>query len=61
MNAATYLGIGFIGAMVLLFLGLKLGGAIDWDWIWVFAPIWGPLAFAATVFAVVWVAIWRGL
>lgn len=35
-------GIGFIGALQLLFIGLKLGGVISWSWWLVMAPtlIW---------------------
>lgn len=33
-------GIGFAGALTLLFIGLKLGGVIDWSWWWVLSPIW---------------------
>lgn len=40
-------GIGTILAIV--FMVLKLTGNIDWAWIWVFAPIWIPLALAAGV------------
>lgn len=25
-----------------LFITLKLGGKIDWPWIWVLSPIWLP-------------------
>ena len=32
--------IGFIGALQLLFIGLKLGHVIDWSWFWVLAPTW---------------------
>lgn len=46
-------GIGFFGAMFLLFLGLKLGGVIDWPWIWVFAPLWGPVVLALAIIAIV--------
>lgn len=47
-------GIGFFGALALLFIGLKLGGVITWSWVWVLAPLWGPfaLAFVITLFAV---------
>ena len=24
----------------ILFIGLKLGGVIDWSWVWVLAPFW---------------------
>lgn len=26
-------GIGFLGALALLFIGLKLGGVINWSWL----------------------------
>ena len=33
-------GIGFTGALTILFVALKLCGVIDWSWVWVLAPIW---------------------
>lgn len=30
----------FWDGLQLLFIGLKLAGAIDWRWFWVFAPAW---------------------
>ena len=36
-------GIGFGGALALLFIGLKLGGVIEWSWLWVLSPLWIPL------------------
>jgi len=30
--------------LFVLFLGLKLGHVIDWNWWWVFAPLWMPFA-----------------
>ena len=42
-------GIGFAGAMFLLFLGLKLCGVIAWSWWWVFAPLWVPVALTVAV------------
>lgn len=44
--------IGFPGLLGLLFIGLKLGGVIDWSWWWVLLPIYGPLAVALVVFCV---------
>lgn len=32
--------IGFVGALTLLFIGLKLCNVIAWDWVWVLSPIW---------------------
>lgn len=37
-------GIGFTGALAILFIGLKLGDVIDWSWLWVLSPIWIPVA-----------------
>jgi hypothetical protein len=37
-------GIGFGGLLAILFIGLKLGGVINWSWLWVLLPIWLPLA-----------------
>jgi hypothetical protein len=42
-------GVGFGGALTLLFVGLKLGGAIDWSWWWVLSPIWIGPGLAALV------------
>jgi hypothetical protein len=39
-------GIGFAGALALLFIGLKLGHAITWSWWWVLSPLWGGLALS---------------
>lgn len=33
-------GIGFFGALALLFIALKLLGVITWSWWWVLSPIW---------------------
>jgi hypothetical protein len=35
-------GITFLGGLLLLFVGLKLGGKIDWSWVWVMSPAWVP-------------------
>lgn len=37
-------GIGFIGALTILFIGLKLGHVITWSWLWVLSPLFiGPI------------------
>jgi hypothetical protein len=36
-------GIGFFGLLGIVFIVLKLCKVIDWDWLWVLAPLWGPL------------------
>lgn len=51
-NSNSSGGIGFLGALFLLFLGLKLGGVIDWSWWWVTAPIWGVFALGVVILLV---------
>jgi len=46
-------GIGFWGALTLLFIAFKITGYIDWSWIWVLAPLWGPIALMLVVAFVV--------
>lgn len=45
-------GIGFVGALALLFIGLKLTGHIAWPWLWVLAPLWVPLAVVIVLAAI---------
>lgn len=33
-------GIGFVGALTIAFIVLKLVGVISWSWLWVLSPIW---------------------
>lgn len=34
---------GFLNLLCILFIGLKLGGVINWSWWWVLAPLWAPV------------------
>lgn len=45
------IGGGFLGLLTILFIGLKLGNVIDWDWVWVLSPIW--ISFIVIVLIVV--------
>jgi len=56
-------GIGFFGALFLIFLWLKLNPGSnfdtpvqDWSWWWVTAPLWGPLVLALAIFAVAFIS-----
>lgn len=54
-------GIGFAGALTLLFIGLKLGDVIAWSWWWVLSPAWISAGIAVVVLLVmVAVALVRG-
>lgn len=48
-------GIGFLGALGLLFIGLKLAGIITWAWLWVLMPLWPGLIAIAIV--LVWFVV----
>lgn len=52
-------GIGFFGALALLFIALKLLGVISWSWWWVLSPIWiGALLTIAILIALYLWAKW---
>jgi len=39
----------FLRGLLLLFIGLKLTGYIDWSWWWVMMPIWMPLSLGVVL------------
>jgi len=45
-------GVGFTGLLTLLFIGLKLGGIIDWSWWWVLSPLWISFLIALILIAI---------
>jgi hypothetical protein len=48
-NSKSSGNLGTLGALGLLFVGLKLCGVIDWPWLWVTAPFWGGLALVLAI------------
>lgn len=42
MNDSISRLVGFISTMIVILVGMKLGGAIDWSWWLVLAPVWVP-------------------
>lgn len=40
----TYSGIGFFGALQIVFIVLKLTGTIGWSWFWVLSPLMAQVA-----------------
>lgn len=48
-------GVSFFGLLAVLFIGLKLTGHINWSWLWVLAPIWGPFAFVVLIIITIFV------
>lgn len=54
-------GIGFVGALTILFIALKLLQKINWSWWWVLSPIWicgavvlGILVIVGVILLIVW-------
>lgn len=48
-NSTRNGGIGFFGALGILFIALKLCGVVDWEWWIVLAPIWGSILAAILI------------
>ena len=38
-------GLRFTSVLLIIFITLKLVGAIDWSWIWVLSPVWISFMF----------------
>lgn len=47
--------LGFISALTLIFITLKLCGVIAWTWVWVLSPIWLSIVFFFAVLLIVFV------
>ena len=51
-NSVSASGIGFGGLLTILFIGLKLTHFIDWPWVWVLFPLWGPVVAILVILAI---------
>lgn len=45
-------GISLFTLLAVLFIGLKLTHYINWSWLWVLSPIWGPFVFVIILLAI---------
>ena len=50
-------GIGFCGVLAIVFIVLKLTKLIAWDWLWVLAPIWIPVALGGIFFVLFFIIV----
>ena len=52
----------FMQGLALLLIGLKLTGYIDWSWLQVLAPLWGPstLFSLGDAFLYLWLRLTKG-
>jgi len=41
--------------LTLLFIGLKLGKIITWNWIWVLSPLWGPFVLFCLFLLIIYI------
>ncbi len=48
---------GAMAVLTVVFVCLKLGGAIDWSWWIVLGPLWIPLAIGIAFYAGMWIAM----
>ena len=39
-TSVKFHGIGFVGALTIVFIVLKLTKVINWSWVWVLSPLW---------------------
>ena len=54
-------GIGFCGALTLLFIALKLLNVTvvaNWSWWWVFAPLWIPTVVVLGILLIIFIIAW---
>ena len=45
-------GIGFVGALTLIFITLKLLDKISWGWLWVLSPMWISLSIGIVLLVI---------
>jgi hypothetical protein len=53
-------GIGFFGALTLIFIVLKLCNVINWSWLWVLSPLWLPFSIVMVCLVVVLIILFYG-
>lgn len=46
-------GLGFVSALQIAFIVLKLCNVINWSWLWVLSPTWIPTILGIIIFAVI--------
>lgn len=54
-NVNVSSGIGFMEALQIVFIVLKLVKAINWSWIWVLSPTWIPLLITIICLLIAWI------
>lgn len=52
-NTEETINLSFLGMLAIVFITLKLTGAITWSWLWVLSPLWVGFALCAIITTVV--------
>jgi hypothetical protein len=47
----------FLFALTIIFTAAKILGHFNYSWLWVFSPLWIPIAIMAGASLLVWVAL----
>ena len=55
-SSSSSSGIGFSGALTVLFVGLKLTHVISWPWLWVLSPLWISALIAIAILTIILIA-----
>lgn len=50
-------GLGVVSILQIIFIVLKLTENLDWNWWWVFSPIWIPAALFFVVFFTMFIVV----
>lgn len=60
-KTVTVSGIGFTGLLTIAFIVLKLCKVITWSWVWVFAPLWIPVAVVFAIMIIYLIVVVIGM
>lgn len=52
---------GILPLLLVAFIVLKLCNVINWSWIWVLAPLWGPIVLGLIAICVIGILIFVGI
>ena len=53
----TLQGWAILAGLTLVFIALKIAGVTPWDWLWTLSPLWLPLAAAAAIILLTFLAL----
>jgi len=58
-SSSLSLSLGTLGFITfIVFLILKLTKVIDWNWFWVFFPLWLPIAISVLLYGIIFLFVW---